>query len=420
MENSNFKPFANELKSQLPQILQEVVRETSSDTEADLMLMGAITTLSAAIPNVYGIYDENVVYPNLYLFVSAKASAGKGRLATCKNLIMPIHNELRNNPLTNGQSLLIPANCSATAMYQQLSLNDGKGLIFESEADSLNNALRSSYGNFSDGLRKAFHHETISYLRRKENEWVEINNPHISIVLSGTPNQCKRLIPNAENGLFSRFAIMNLDSNNTWKNVFDKQKKRKNAHFDALALKVHELHKRLRCQEHEIEFDLTDKQKEKFNAHFNSLQNSLIDDDNFSATIRRMGIITFRIAMILSALRIKSKRSNINKIICSDIDFESALKISKSLLEHANFLYKTLPEGKKAIQNKTKKAQQMANLLEMMPETFSRKEMFAISQPINISLRTIDNYLTDYLKDNKIECIGHGIYRKIESTPKCA
>ena len=60
MENSNFKPFANELKSQLPQILQEVVRETSSDTEADLMLMGAITTLSAAIPNVYGIYDKNV------------------------------------------------------------------------------------------------------------------------------------------------------------------------------------------------------------------------------------------------------------------------------------------------------------------------------------------------------------------------
>ena len=333
---------------------------------------------------------------------------------------MPIHNELRNNPLTNGQSLLIPANCSATAMYQQLSLNDGKGLIFESEADSLNNALRSSYGNFSDGLRKAFHHETISYLRRKENEWVEINNPHISIVLSGTPNQCKRLIPNAENGLFSRFAIMNLDSNNTWKNVFDKQKKRKNAHFDALALKVHELHKRLRCQEHEIEFDLTDKQKEKFNAHFNSLQNSLIDDDNFSATIRRMGIITFRIAMILSALRIKSKRSNINKIICSDIDFESALKISKSLLEHANFLYKTLPEGEKAIPNKTKKVQQMANLLEMMPKTFSRKEMFAISQSIKISLRTIDNYLTDYLNDNKIECIGHGIYRKIESTPKCA
>jgi hypothetical protein len=54
----------------------------------------------------------------------------------------------------------------------------------------------------------------------------------------------------------------------------------------------------------------------------------------------------------------------------------------------------------------------MANLLEMMPETFSRKEMFAISQSIKISLRTIDNYLTDYLNDNKIECIEHGIYRK--------
>ena len=420
MENSNFKPFANELKSQLPQILQTIVRKTSSDAEADLMLMGAITTLSSALPNIYGIYDENVVHPNLYLFVSAKASAGKGRLAACKNLVMPIHNELRNNPFTEGQSLLIPANCSATAMYQQLAINNGKGLIFETEADSMNNALRSSYGNFSDGLRKAFHHETISYLRRKENEWVEINNPHLSIVLSGTPNQCKRLIPNAENGLFSRFAIMHLDSDNAWKNVFDKQKKSKNAHFDALAQKVHELYKRLRCQEHEIEFDLTDKQKEKFNAHFDALQNSLIDDDNFTASIRRMGIITFRIAMILTALRIKSKRTNINKIVCADIDFESALKISDSLLNHADFFYKTLPEGKKASNNQIKKAQQMSVLLEMMPETFSRKEMFAISQSKNISIRTIDNYLTDYLTDNKIECIGHGIYRKIESTPKCA
>lgn len=420
METLNIKSFANELKSQLPPILREVVLKTSSDAEADLMLMGAITTLSAAMPNLYGIYDENVVYPNLYLFVSARASTGKGRLASCKNLIMPIHNELRNNPISEGQSLLIPANCSATAMYQQLAINDGKGLIFETEADSMNNALRSSYGNFSDGLRKAFHHETISYLRRKENEWVEINNPHLSIVLSGTPNQCKRLIPNAENGLFSRFAIMHLDTDNSWKNVFDKQKKTKTAHFDALALKVHELYKRLRCQEHEIVFDLTDKQKNEFNAHFNSLQNSLIDDDIFTASIRRMGIITFRIAMILTALRIKSKRSNINKIVCSDIDFESALKISNSLLKHADFFYKTLPEGEKATQIRTKKAQLKANLLEMMPETFSRKEMFTMSQSMNLSLRTIDNYLTEYLNNNKIEYVSHGTYRKIETSPKCA
>ena len=72
METPNIKSFANELKSQLPPILREVVLKTSSDAEADLMLIGAITTLSAALPNVYGIYDENVVYP-------ARAGTGQRR-----------------------------------------------------------------------------------------------------------------------------------------------------------------------------------------------------------------------------------------------------------------------------------------------------------------------------------------------------
>lgn len=76
MTNSNLKIFSNEVKKQLPPFFQEVVNTANSDAEADMMLMGAITTLSSALPNIYGIYDHNIVYPNLYLFVIAKASAG--------------------------------------------------------------------------------------------------------------------------------------------------------------------------------------------------------------------------------------------------------------------------------------------------------------------------------------------------------
>lgn len=97
MEKKQIKHFANEVKTELPPFLQEIVNNTTSDAEADMMLMGALTTLSATLPNVYGTYDHNIVHPNLYLFVIAKASAGKGHLGMCKELVKPIHKALQSN-----------------------------------------------------------------------------------------------------------------------------------------------------------------------------------------------------------------------------------------------------------------------------------------------------------------------------------
>jgi len=413
MEKQTISNFANEVKPQLPQLLQNIVTQTSSDAEADMMLMGAITTISATLPNIYGVYDENVVYPNLYLFVSAKASSGKGHLSLCKHLAKPIHNELRNNPLMPNQMLFIPANSSSTAMYQQLYMNNGSGLIFETEADSLNNAIYGGYGNFSDGLRKAFHHETISYLRRKDNEWIEIDDPHLSIVLSGTPYQCKRLIPNTENGLFSRFAIIQLPSNITWKNVFQNEKKAKIEFYTKQADVLYDLYRQLRCHEQPIEFELTNNQKECFNNHFDALQDSYKYHENFIASVRRMGIITYRIAMVISALRLTENNTPISKIVCSDEDFNTALRISKSLLEHAFYFYNTLPESEESRKSTIQKMQQKDALLQMLPTEFSRKDVITLSQTINLSPRTTDTYLKEYLSNQQIENIAYGTFRKI-------
>jgi hypothetical protein len=86
-----------------------------------------------------------------------------------------------------------------------LNDNKGIGLIFETEGDTLAQTFRSEHGNYSDGFRKAFHHEIISYNHRKDREYVELETPRLSALLSGTPKQVSTLIPNAENGLFSRF-----------------------------------------------------------------------------------------------------------------------------------------------------------------------------------------------------------------------
>ena len=418
MKKQTISNFAFEVKEQLPQVLQSVVNHSDSPAEADMMLMGAIATLSATLPNVYGIYDQNTIFPNLYLFVNAKASAGKGRLNMCKNLIKPIVQE--QQAASDVQSLIIPANSSATAIYQQLAINNGHGLIFETEADTLNIAMRNSFGNFSDGLRKAFHHESISYLRRKENERININEPHLSVVLSGTPKQCQKLIPSAENGLFSRFAILHLESNNLWNDVFCSKNESKALTYSLVAKRIYELYKRLRCAEKPIEFKFTDKQKTVFNQHFNGIQQSLIDDDNFTASIRRMGLITYRIAMILSALRLENCNHLPSTIQCTNKTFEAALAISKSLLQHAMMFYSSLPEGEEAAKQHTLKEKQKRTLLEMMPSQFSRKELVNIGQTLNISVRTTDTYLREFIASQKVENIAYGVFHKIERQEQSA
>ena len=241
--------FSHSIRSNLPSIMQRIVEDSYSDVDADILILGSLIVFSACIPNVYGVYDRREVFANLFLFVTARASAGKGRLSLCRHLAAPLHQALhdKHKKLLKKYeaaqaayvvsrkkgiavppkeppflTLFLPANSTATVVYQTLAQNDGVGLLFETEGDTLANAFNSDLGNYSDGFRKAFHHETISYLRKKDHEYVEIVKPKFSAVLSGTPQQVFNLIPDAENGLFSRFIFYVMETELVWHNTFAK------------------------------------------------------------------------------------------------------------------------------------------------------------------------------------------------------
>jgi hypothetical protein len=229
----------------------------------------------------------------------AEMAQFKGKKAKDENLEKP------TKPLE--KMLFIPANNSASGAYQLLAENDGVGLIFETEGDTLSLAFKTDYGNYSDGFRKAFHHETISYYRKTDKEYVDIEMPRLSVVLSGTPNQVVSLIPSAENGLLSRFIFYSMDIDDTWKNVFEKSTSNGlNVHFEALGKEFHELHWVFK-EGHEIKFVLSSNQELEFNSFFKKLQSEylLLQGEEYVATVRRLGLITFRLCMILSALRLR-------------------------------------------------------------------------------------------------------------------
>jgi hypothetical protein len=387
---------------------------------------------------LFGIYDGKRVSSNLFLFVTALASAGKGRLVHCRQLVTPIHKYLReqakllrrdyevqmagfnqNKGKETGadkparppeKMLFIPANSSSTGVFQLLFENEGRGLIFETEGDTLSQIFKSDYGNYSDGFRKAFHHETISYYRRTDREYVDIESPALSAVLSGTPMQIASLIPNAENGLFSRFLFYYMDLQPVWKNVFSFfPGNTLDAYFNDLGNRFFQLFQTLEAGG-EILFSYTPDQQIKFNEFFDRIQAAYLSLQgiDYIATIRRLGLIAFRISMILSALRIMDDGELKQNIICADDDFTTSLLIIKVLAKHASKVFSELPEQA----HPPKRLNQKERFLSALPKEFSRQQYLQVASSLNIPAKTSEKYISDFCKSGLLHHERKDLYIK--------
>ncbi len=431
--------FPAEVYADLPFLLRLVVEKSISPEDKDLLLLGSLVALSACLPNIYGIYAEREVYPNLFLFVTAQASAGKGRLTLCRKLVEPIHKALRGQArdefeeyqrtlaeytVTKDKSaldrpqeppmrmLVIPANNSATGVFQILNDNRGIGLIFETEGDTLAQTFKSEHGNYSDGFRKAFHHETISYNRRKDREFVELQTPRLSALLSGTPKQVSTLIPSAENGLFSRFIFYFMNIRPEWNDVFaGNADQTLDNYFDHLGSQFFDLYKYLQRFSRPLRFCLTPAQQQTFNAYFSQTQSQYLYlcGMDYLATIRRLGLITFRIAMILSVLRIQEKDPIKTLLVCSDADFNAAMAMVKILVQHAAMVFQQLPSETVTTAPKNQKQQ----LLDDLPKEFSRKEYLVVAHKLGIPDKTAEKHIKRFEVNGLINHFGYDKYKKL-------
>lgn len=428
--------FSQDIKDTLPSLLKQIVSRANSHEDADLLLLGSLTVFSACLPNVFGNYGGREVFPNLFLFVTAQASAGKGRLTLCRHLVQPIHDSLKqlyaaemeeykrlqneyaldkknNEPPQEPplKTLLIPANSSATSVYQVLNDNQGVGLMFETEGDTLANTFKSDYGNFSDGFRKAFHHEMISYTRRKDREFVELAKPRLSALLSGTPRQILSLIPDAENGLFSRFIFYYMNVRLEWLNVFADNEETLDQYFEHLGKQFYELYRILQASQ-PIRFALSARQQEKFNSFFAQVQKeySNLFGLDIVASVRRLGLITFRIAMILTSLRIIDGGQISNLIVCDDSDFQSSIIMARVLLQHTAKVFGSLPTTESNAPNGQTVIRQ--TFLDNLPPEFDRKTYLAVAEKLKIPAKTAEKYISKFCVGGLLKHLAHDSYGK--------
>ena len=437
----------------LPPIVRDAAEKQTTPEGRDKVILSMLNLASGFTPNVSGIYDRRLVYPPFYDFIVAPSGADKGVLPACLALVDPIVREIRSryeaehrdylkkkaayDALSKKEKVnanepeeppyrspLISVNASATAFYQDLAANEGWGAIFETEADTLTQAIKQDYGDYSSGLRKAFHHETIDYSRRKDNEHVYVAKPRLSILLTCTPGQVPLLLSpqNTENGLSNRFVFYLLRKSRGWRNVFEDCEETLYEQMAPLGLRFKAIYDDLQTFSKEpLKFTLNEEQKIRFNQFFEPLYNEQVGlhGDELDAFVFRLGLTTYRIAMVLTILRHEELQPRFSQqgepLVCTETDYQTAITIASCIINHTVYVYKRLlphTETPLSTSGKAMSAQELT-FMKTLPQEFTRKEFINIARQLRISERTAERYVGAFITDyNVVIRVSTGHYRK--------
>lgn len=159
----------------------------------------------------------------------------------------------------------------------------------------------------------------------------------------------------------------------------------------------------------EMEFQFTLDQQHAFNDYYTSLQaelHSLFGDD-IIASVRRLGLITFRIAMVLTALRCHDTGELGSTLLCDDEDFASSMAIARVLIKHPIRVYQELSSAElsKPAAEGTKRKEQF---LSSLPETFTTQAFKELATRLHIPEPTAERYIGEWYKKGVLTRIKQG------------
>ena len=442
----------------LPVTIQRCMEGKETAEEQDKTLLATLDLLAIAQPNVYGIYGGKRVYTPFYLFILGLAGISqKGAVDDLKHLLMPIehallsqyyaqladykeqHAEWEAKKSQRGKgtesagpepeepqyrSLFVSADSSAAAFKQDLCNYGGRGMVFSTEADTLTQALSQEWGQFTDILRMAFHHETITSTRTKDKQHIVIDEPQLGMMVTCTPKQITYLLSpkQNENGSSSRDLFYCAKENLEWRDPFQCK--------EPVADRYHEIGQSIKQmydqlvgrKSSRIQILLTEEQQQAFNKHFKPLlpeQVGLYGLD-FAAFIVRIALVAFRMMMVLTTLR-NFEQGHLTDpqqqaFICTDDDYQTAMTIIDCLVAHTAYVYTTLlkptDEQQQTIQPLKAREQQF---LIALPNEFTTKQSEETAQALGIPIKTAQRYIGSFISRYQlVERTGQGHYSKIK------
>ena len=415
--------------SGLPQFLKDCVQYASDPRERDIILLGSLNCCSALFPGVSFFYKNALYSSHFYHALVANAAAGKGVVAFILSLLdatqeyydrqrrdqkkafekaqmaweAEVHQALREHRSPDSDKkpeepkakyLKTSSTTSKSRLLEQLATNGELGCHMSStEINTLISSLAQDYGKYEDILCKAAHHEEISQSYKIDGDPIVVPRPHLALIMSGTPEQFTGFFRSHENGLYIRFLIYTRQLNPHWETCAPGEGRVDlREHFHTLGKKLFEMHKLLLDSPTLVTF--TPGQWERHTQQFGVwLKSALVEGKEFPTSIVfRHGLLAMRLASILTIFRKWDDYRYAKEYCCTDADFDTAMQIIATVIEHSLLLGTSLPDtGHPPVA--MRKFHQFEDVLKKLPRIFSYIDFINAAKELGISVSTAKRYL---------------------------
>ena len=415
--------------SGLPQFLKDCVQYASDPRERDIILLGSLNCCSALFPGVSFFYKNALYSSHFYHALVANAAAGKGVVAFILSLLdatqeyydrqrrdqkkafekaqmaweAEVHQALREHRSPDSDKkpeepkakyLKTSSTTSKSRLLEQLATNGELGCHMSStEINTLISSLAQDYGKYEDILCKAAHHEEISQSYKIDGDPIVVPRPHLALIMSGTPEQFTGFFRSHENGLYSRFLIYTRQLNPHWETCAPGEGRVDlREHFHTLGKKLFEMHKLLLESPTLVTF--TPGQWGRHTQQFGVwLKSALVEGKEFPTSIVfRHGLLAMRLASILTIFRKWDDYRYAKEYCCTDADFDTAMQIIATVIEHSLLLGTSLPDtGHPPVA--MRKFHQFEDVLKKLPRIFSYIDFINAAKELGISVSTAKRYL---------------------------
>lgn len=453
-------PLVDNWSFRIPKILRKVVDVFDTDAEKEAAMMSAIALLSYFISDkTWFIYGGSKYYPAFIMYVVGDSASSKGCVSKTFALLdaandraiaeyeaaMNVYDdemrnysnlgkERQNHPVPKKPVLKCPriaVDSSGASTMQSIDECDGHVVLLSSEMSEMTSAQSSEYGKQNSAiLRISFDHDKLMMRRRKNEEYIIINNPIVTFVLTGTKEQLKELTKTAENGQFSRGIYIFMPNQDEFRDLWGIQFDLKR-YFRSIGDEWEKLvNKRLEGT-YDIEMVFSREQQVTLTNTFRALdRDAHMVSDEMVPYVRRSIVNIIRVMTGFAFIRamedwntercllkprLVERNDNGDASIengwtlnISDEDYHWILNMADPLFEHASHAYSHL-ERSVAKSNKLREA---SIILRAMPDQFTTKEFLIMGLSMGFQENTLRTWLNRAKNAGMIESIAQGVYVK--------
>ena len=394
----------------LPDPLRSLATTFDDDCERDVFTLAALVVCGGCMPRVSGMVSQKRYAPAPFILVIAPPASGKGTASLAPRIIGEV--EAHTRLLASGdrpKTVLIPANSSASAFIQQLKVNGGRGVVFETEIDTLVSATKQDWGDYSSVLRQAAEHEAVSINRVAGMAFIP--SPALGAFLAGTPDQAARMFPSAEDGLFSRFGVYQYDPDPSWRSrrpsPVDEAREQV---LGEASRRIARMHASLEGRDQDLSICLSEGQWRTLDDSYERFLEEVVADalpPTAEAIVKRAATLAFRVATIIGVLRSSDRLEGLSSLNLTDNDVYAGIELSILLGRHSIELSRSLGHMKVK-----KSGLRLEEFLSVLPDRYTASDVPKAGELIGIGKRQAYTYNSALKEGGLVESPARGQYVK--------